>query len=115
MNGPRFSSRAESEWHQRAGWAVVGMTGMPEAGIARELALCYTTVALVTDLDAGVEGETGVTQAEVFQVFAENIERLKVVLTDVVERLPASEPDDAATCACRRALDGLTLPFALPT
>jgi 5'-methylthioadenosine phosphorylase len=115
MNGPRFSSRAESEWHQRAGWAVVGMTGMPEAGIARELALCYTTVALVTDLDAGVEGETGVTQAEVFQVFAENIERLKVVLADVVERLPASEPDDAATCACRRALDGLTLPFALPT
>ena len=115
MNGPRFSSRAESEWHQRAGWAVVGMTGMPEAGIARELALCYTTVALVTDLDAGVEGETGVTQAEVFQVFAENIERLKVVLTDAVERLPESEPDDAATCACRRALDGLTLPFALPT
>lgn len=115
MNGPRFSSRAESEWHQRAGWAVVGMTGMPEAGIARELALCYTTVALVTDLDAGVGGGTGVTQAEVFQVFAENIERLKVVLSDVVERLPASEPDDAATCACRRALDGLTLPFALPT
>jgi 5'-methylthioadenosine phosphorylase len=114
VNGPRFSSRAESESHQQAGWAVVGMTGMPEAGIARELALCYTTVALVTDLDAGVEGETGVTQAEVFQVFAENIARLKAVVTDALESLPETEPDSAATCPCRRALDGLTLPFALP-
>jgi 5'-methylthioadenosine phosphorylase len=115
VNGPRFSSRAESEWHQQAGWAVVGMTAMPEAGIARELALCYTTVALVTDFDAGVEGETGVTQAEVFRVFADNIQHLKAVITDAVESLPVTEPDDAAACACRRALDGLTLPFALPT
>jgi 5'-methylthioadenosine phosphorylase len=115
VNGPRFSSRAESVWHQQAGWAVVGMTGMPEAGIARELALCYTTVALVTDVDAGVEGETGVTQAEVFRVFADNIKQLKAVITDAVESLPRAEPDDAATCACRRALDGLVLPFALPT
>lgn len=115
VNGPRFSSRAESDWHQQAGWAVVGMTGMPEAGIARELALCYTTVALVTDFDAGVEGETGVTQAEVFRVFADNIQHLKAVITDAVESLPVTEPDDAAACACRRALDGLTLPFALPT
>lgn len=115
VNGPRFSSRAESDWHQQAGWAVVGMTGMPEAGIARELALCYTTVALVTDFDAGVDGETGVTQAEVFRVFADNIQHLKAVITDAVESLPVTEPDDAAACACRRALDGLTLPFALPT
>jgi 5'-methylthioadenosine phosphorylase len=56
VNGPRFSSRAESLLHQQAGWAIVGMTTMPEAAIARELALCFTTVALVTDLDAGVEG-----------------------------------------------------------
>jgi 5'-methylthioadenosine phosphorylase len=115
VNGPRFSSRAESWWHQQAGWAVVGMTGMPEAGIARELALCYTTVALVTDLDAGVEGETGVTQGEVFRGFADNIQHLKAAVTDAVESLPETEPDSAATCACRRALDGLTLPFALPT
>jgi len=73
VNGPRFSSRAESQWHQQAGWSVVGMTGMPEAAIARELALCFTTVALVTDLDAGVEGESGVTHEEVLQVFAQNI------------------------------------------
>ena len=115
INGPRFSSRAESQWHQQAGWSVVGMTGMPEAAIARELALCFTTVALVTDLDAGVEGESGVTHEEVLQVFAENIEGLKGVLTDAVEALPPAEPDETASCGCRRALDGLTLPFALPT
>ncbi len=115
VNGPRFSSRAESQWHQQAGWSVVGMTGMPEAAIARELALCFTTVALVTDLDAGVEGESGVTHEEVLQVFAQNIEGLKAVLTDAVEALPPAESDEAATCPCRRSLDGLTLPFALPT
>jgi 5'-methylthioadenosine phosphorylase len=115
VNGPRFSSRAESLWHQQAGWSVVGMTGMPEAAIARELALCFTTVALVTDLDAGVEGESGVTHEEVLQVFAQNIEGLKAVLTDAVGAHPPAESDEGATCPCRRALDGLTLPFALPT
>jgi 5'-methylthioadenosine phosphorylase len=115
VNGPRFSSRAESRWHQQAGWSVVGMTGMPEAAVARELALCFTTVALVTDLDAGVEGESGVTHEEVLEVFAQNIEGLKAVLTDAVAALPEAEPDDSATCSCRRVLDGLTLPFRLPT
>jgi 5'-methylthioadenosine phosphorylase len=114
VNGPRFSSRAESVWHQQAGWSVVGMTGMPEAAIARELAMCFTSVALVTDLDAGVEGESGVSHEEVFRVFAQNIEGLKVVLTEAVAALPETEPDDTASCPCRRALDGLSLPFALP-
>jgi len=65
INGPRFSTRAESLWHGAAGWSVVGMTGAPEAALARELALCYTAVALVTDLDAGVEAGSGVTHDEV--------------------------------------------------
>ncbi len=115
INGPRFSSRAESLWHQQAGWTVVGMTGMPEAAIARELALCFTTVALVTDLDAGVEGESGVTHDEVLQVFAQNIEGLKGVLERAIAAMPQDEPDATASCGCRRALDGLTLPIALPT
>ena len=114
VNGPRFSSRAESRWHQAAGWSVVGMTGMPEASVARELALCFTHVALVTDLDAGVEGDAGVTHAEVMEVFAANIERLKAVLRAAVPRLPAPQDDATADCGCRRVLDGLTLPFALP-
>ena len=115
VNGPRFSSRAESRWHQQAGWDVVGMTGMPEAAIARELALCYTTVAMVTDHDAGVEGAEGVTHEEVLRVFADNIAGLKTLLSDAISEMPAPEPDASAACACRRALDGLTLPFALPT
>ena len=80
INGPRFSSRAESRWHAAAGWTVVGMTGMPEASIARELALCYTSLCLVTDHDAGVEGEVAVTHAEVLEVFARNVERLKALI-----------------------------------
>ena len=110
INGPRFSSRAESLWHASAGWSVVGMTGQPEASIARELALCYTSVALVTDHDAGVEAGAGVTHAEVLEVFARNIERLKSLLRNVIRDLPAADFD----CECRHALDGIALPFELP-
>jgi 5'-methylthioadenosine phosphorylase len=109
VSGPRFSTRAESRWYTASGGAVINMTGHPEAVLARELALCYTTIALVTDLDAGVEGDQGVTQDEVFRVFADNIERLRGLLIDVVAALPG-EPD----CPCQRALDGLTLPNPLP-
>jgi 5'-methylthioadenosine phosphorylase len=114
VNGPRFSSAAESRWHQQAGWSIVGMTAMPEAAIARELAMCFTTVALVTDHDAGVDGGEAVTHEEVLAVFGDNVERLKSVLQTAVTALPAAEDDEVATCACRRALDGITLPFALP-
>ena len=90
------------------------MTTMPEAAIARELAMCFTTVAMVTDLDAGVEHGDGVTHDEVLAAFAENMPRFKALVGDVVGRLPEPTPDETATCACRRSLDGLTLPFALP-
>ena len=114
VNGPRFSTRAESRWHQEAGWSVVGMTGMPEASLARELAMCFTTVALVTDHDAGVEGGEAVTHAEVLQQFARNIEGMKSLMRGSLAAMPAAETDEAATCACRRSLDGITLPFELP-
>jgi 5'-methylthioadenosine phosphorylase len=110
INGPRFSTRAESRWHADAGWSVVGMTGLPEASVARELALCYTALALVTDHDAGVDAGEGVTHAEVLEVFADNIERLKSLLRTVVGALPPTDDD----CSCRHSLDGLTLPFDLP-
>lgn len=109
INGPRFSTRAESRWHAAAGWSLVGMTGMPEASVARELALCYTSVALVTDLDAGVEAGEGVTHEEVMAVFGQNVEHLKTLLTEVIASMPT---DDA--CACQHALDGVPLPFELP-
>ena len=109
VEGPRFSTRAESRWYTAIGGSVVNMTGHPEAVLARELELCYSTIALVTDLDAGVEGDHGVTQEEVFRVFAENTERLRGVLLDAVTRLPADR-----TCACARGLEGIKLPFDLP-
>ena len=115
INGPRFSSSAESRWHQQAGWTVVGMTGMPEASIARELAMCFTTIALVTDHDAGVGGGEAVTHAEVLRVFARSIDGLKAVLRSAVSLMPDAEDDASATCACRRSLDGLRLPIKLPT
>ncbi|MFE0464957.1 S-methyl-5'-thioadenosine phosphorylase [Kitasatospora sp. NPDC058965] len=102
IEGPRFSTRAESRWFTANGWSVVGMTGHPEAVLARELGLCYTSVALVTDLDAGVESGEGVTHGEVLEVFARNVDRLRTVLFTAVERLPA-----VRECPCGHALDGL--------
>ncbi len=119
--GPRFSSRAESTWHAAQGWSIVGMTGQPEAAIARELALCYTSIAMVTDHDAGVaapgipahdgadpaaRGAEPVTQATVLEVFSSNLGRLRGLLHRSIERLPDAEPDDTAACSCRRVLDG---------
>lgn len=109
VEGPRFSTRAESRWFTAIGGSIVNMTGHPEAVLARELALCYTTIALVTDLDAGVEGEHGVTQEEVFRVFAENTTRLRGILLDAVANLPVER-----RCPCVHALDGLKLPLDLP-
>ncbi|RAO07319.1 S-methyl-5'-thioadenosine phosphorylase [Micromonospora noduli] len=100
IEGPRFSTRAESLWYGREGWSVVGMTGHPEAVLARELALCYTALSLVTDLDSGVEVGQGVTQQEVFTVFARNIDRLRLLLGDVVKALP----EDQGACPCGQAL-----------
>ncbi|SCE71044.1 S-methyl-5'-thioadenosine phosphorylase [Micromonospora mirobrigensis] len=109
VEGPRFSTRAESRWFASIGGSVVNMTGHPEAVLARELALCYTSIALVTDLDAGVAAGESVTQDEVFRVFAENTDTLRAVLLDAVAALPV-----ARDCPCAHALDGIKLPFELP-
>ncbi len=109
VNGPRFSSRAESLEFQSHGWSIIGMTAMPEAGLARELALCYTTLALVTDLDAGVEAGAGVTHAEVLEQFAANLPRLRALLVSTLERLPAEQGD----CPCGDT-SGYPASFVLP-
>ncbi|MFI7518716.1 S-methyl-5'-thioadenosine phosphorylase [Micromonospora globbae] len=109
VEGPRFSTRAESRWYASIGGTVVNMTGHPEAVLARELALCYSSIALVTDLDAGLTEGESVTQAEVFRVFGENTDRLRAILLDALAALPHER-----TCACGHALDGIRLPFELP-
>ncbi|MBB5937300.1 S-methyl-5'-thioadenosine phosphorylase [Streptomyces zagrosensis] len=109
VEGPRFSTRAESQWFAAAGWSLVNMTGHPEAVLARELALSYAAVALVTDRDAGIDATESVAQEEVFAVFAQNTERLRGMVIEAIGLLP--EGDDYP---CARVLDGLTLPFDLP-
>lgn len=109
INGPRFSSRAESLEYQSHSWSIIGMTGMPEASLARELGLCYANLALVTDLDAGVEAGSGVTHQEVLAQFAANLPRLRALLVDTIERLPAEQGD----CACVD-LSALPKGFLLP-
>ena len=98
INGPRFSTRAESSHYAAAGWDVINMTQYPEAVLARELGMCYVNLSLVTDYDSGLEGSPDirpVTQEEVFAVFSQNTERLRTALRGLVSRLPATR-----TCAC---------------
>jgi 5'-methylthioadenosine phosphorylase len=109
VEGPRFSTRAESQHYAAQGWSLINMTGHPEAVLARELALCYTPACLVTDLDAGVEEGAGVTHEEVMRVFAENVDRLRPLIGEIAAALP-TERD----CTCPHALDGLALPLELP-
>jgi 5'-methylthioadenosine phosphorylase len=109
IDGPRFSTRAESQWYAAQGWTLVGMTGHPEAVLARELALCYTSLSLVTDTDAGVAEGEGVTQEEVFRAFGENVAKLRELVLSVIAALPAER-----RCPCPDALNGITLPFELP-
>jgi 5'-methylthioadenosine phosphorylase len=104
MEGPQFSTRAESELHRGWGCSVVGMTGMPEAKLAREAELCYATVAMVTDYDCWRVDQAHVTAEQVVAVMEHNIVAARALLRRVVPRLR----DRTAPCpdGCDRALDG---------
>ena len=87
INGPRFSSRAESMWFRAMGWHVVNMTGYPEAVLAAELGIPYATIALVTDYDAGVDGHAPVTMEAVFAVMHRNVARVRELLIAAIPQL----------------------------
>jgi 5'-methylthioadenosine phosphorylase len=106
VQGPRFSTRAESRWFTASGFDVVNMTQYPECWLARELELCYASIALVTDYDVGLEGmpevvpvstETAVT------VFRENLDRLRELLFHAIPRI-GPQPEDACATALRSAI-----------
>jgi 5'-methylthioadenosine phosphorylase len=101
IEGPRFSTRAESAWFKAAGWEVINMTQYPEAVLARELEMCYANISLITDYDVGVEGVPPVTHEEVVRVFEENNARLRDLLFAMVPALPS-----ARDCQCASALSG---------
>nr|WHW29227.1 putative S-methyl-5'-thioadenosine phosphorylase [uncultured bacterium] len=89
INGPRFSTRAESVWFRQMGWHVVNMTGYPEAVLAAEAGIPYASVALVTDYDAGVDGHEPVTMDAVFAVVKQNVDNVRRLITAAVPHLPA--------------------------
>lgn len=109
IQGPRFSTRAESRWFAAAGFSLVNMTGYPEAVLARELEICYAAIALVTDLDAGVAAGEGVTAVEVFAQFEKNIGPFKELVRQAIARVAADR-----TCTHCQPHGGVTLPIELP-
>jgi 5'-methylthioadenosine phosphorylase len=100
VQGPRFSTRAESKWFADQGWQVINMTQYPEVVLARELQMCYVNIALITDYDVGLEGIEAVTVDEVVRVLHENNERVR----RLIERLLPGLSEER-TCDCARALE----------
>ena len=97
VQGPRFSTRAESRYHAQLG-DVINMTQCPEVVLARERGMCYVNISLVTDYDTGLAGLpeiAPVTQEDVFAVFARNTERVREALRLLISRLP-----EQRGCAC---------------
>ncbi|PKH40739.1 5'-methylthioadenosine phosphorylase [Nocardioides alpinus] len=109
VEGPRFSTRAESRHYASQGWDLINMTGAPEAALAREMGQCYAALALVTDMDAGAESGEGVGQEQVFALFRANLDRLTALLTAAVQALP-----DPEGCACGTWSDGVDLTYDVP-
>ena len=106
IEGPRFSTRAESRWFSASGFDLVNMTQYPEAWLARELELCYANVSLVTDYDVGLEGMPHVEPVSTdvaIAVFAENLDRLQALLFHAVPRI-GPQPEDACATALTSAI-----------
>ncbi len=100
IQGPRFSSKAESHWFTQMGWDIVSMTQYPEAILARELELCYATLSLVTDYDAGLVVDTAAVQVhDVLAILKQNTANVKRVLKTMLAALP-----DGRGCGCAEAL-----------
>lgn len=102
VQGPRFSTRAESREFRSHGWEVINMTQYPEAYLARELGICYANISLITDYDVGLEDDgtvQPVSHQEVLQVFQANIARLRSLLTAAIQALPVERG-----CRCADAV-----------
>ena len=106
VEGPRFSTRAESRWYTAAGFDVVNMTQYPECWLARELELCYANISLVTDYDVGLEGMPAVepvSTESAFGVFQDNLDRLRALLHRALPRV-GPQPQDACATALGSAM-----------
>lgn len=101
IQGPRFSTRAESNWFRSQGWEVINMTQYPEAHLVRELEMCVVNISLITDYDTGIPGVEPVSHEEVLNVFAANNEKLKTLLHKMIELLPSGRGEH---CGCGEVL-----------
>jgi len=102
INGPRFASRAESEFYQKQGWGVINMTQYPECVLAKELEMCYLNISLITDYDAGLIGQKGikaVSADEVIKVFQGNNERIKKLIFEIIKNI-----NKDTVCECHKSL-----------
>jgi 5'-methylthioadenosine phosphorylase len=108
IEGPRFSTKAESIWFTRMGWHTVNMTQYPEVLLAREQAICYCNISVVTDYDAGLVAEGSVkpvSNEAVLEAFQANLKNLVAIIETMVPRIPGPEVD----CTCFHALDGASI------
>ncbi len=111
MEGPAFSTRAESNLYRSWGAHIIGMTNLPEAKLAREAELCYAVIALATDYDCWHESEADVTVETVVATLRRNVELAKRIIVNCAALIPAER-----SCACGHALDHavMTAPEAIP-
>jgi len=98
IEGPRFSTKAESKFYGITGADIIGMTLVPECQLAREAQICYTSISTVTDYD--VWAEKPVTAKEVLETLSKNVEGTKKILTELIERIPKTR-----SCTCAKALE----------
>jgi 5'-methylthioadenosine phosphorylase len=111
MEGPMFSTRAESNLYRSWGASVIGMTNLPEAKLAREAEICYSTIALSTDYDCWHESEADVTVEQVVAIVKQNVALAKQIVKNAIARIPAER-----TCKCKDAAAHaiMTAPEAIP-
>ena len=98
IEGPRFSTKAESKFFRTTGADIIGMTLVPECQLAREAQICYASISTVTDYD--VWAEKPVTAKEVLETLSKNVERTKKVLTELIDKIPKTRG-----CSCAKALE----------
>lgn len=99
IEGPAFSTKAESEYHRKMGYSIIGMTASPEAKLAREAGLCYAPVSLVTDYDVWKEGQE-VSAAQVFETLKFNIDNVRKLIVDAIRHFPTGR----RACNCREMM-----------
>jgi 5'-methylthioadenosine phosphorylase len=102
IEGPRFSTKAESNFYSKMNWDVINMTQYPEMVLARELEMCYLNISLVTDYDTGLKGRPDikpVTTQEVIRIFKQNNEKVQKIFLEIIKNLPSQRH-----CLCGQAL-----------